>query len=73
MVCPKMQECALFPLFSTKAFLRIWQINYCEGDFVRCVRYQQTQQGFKVSSTLLPNGKHLPVIMPTPTPPKEKG
>lgn len=60
-----MEECALFPLFSKKAFLRVWQINYCEGEFTRCVRYQHSQEGVSVPSSLLPNGKHLPIVGPS--------
>jgi hypothetical protein len=66
MDCPKMEECALFPLFSKKAFLRVWQINYCEGEFTKCARYQSSQVGQAVPSSLLPNGKHLPIAGSSP-------
>jgi hypothetical protein len=62
MACPNMTGCTLFPLFNTQAFLRVWQINYCEGEFTRCERHKLTDQGCVVSPTLLPNGKHLPVV-----------
>ena len=57
-----MAACPLFPLFSTQAFLRVWQMNYCESDFTRCARFKAAQRGETVRPTLLPNGKHLPVL-----------
>lgn len=58
-----MSSCALFPLFSKAAFLRIWQINFCESDrYAQCARFQAVSCGQSVSPTLLPNGKHLPVV-----------
>jgi hypothetical protein len=65
MSCSKMDSCSLFPLFSTQAFLRVWQLNYCEGDYTRCARYKQALCGERVPATLLPNGKHLPVLGPS--------
>jgi hypothetical protein len=62
MLCPKMASCALFPVFSTKSFLKVWQMNYCEADYSRCARFKAVNNGVVVSPTLLPNGKHLPVI-----------
>lgn len=63
MACPKMSVCSLFPLFSSASFLKVWQINYCESDaFARCARYEGVCSGERVPQTLLPNGKHLPVI-----------
>jgi len=56
-----MAGCSLFPHFSTQGFLRIWQINYCEGAYERCERFKLTEGGCVVSPTLLPNGKHLPI------------
>jgi hypothetical protein len=57
-----MGDCALFPLFSTAAFLRVWQVGYCEADYTRCVRYQRSMSGEIVPVSLLPNGKSLPVL-----------
>jgi hypothetical protein len=62
MKCPNMAACSLFPIFSNNAFLKIWQINYCEGDYSRCARFAGLCKGAAVPTTLLPNGKHLPVI-----------
>ncbi len=73
MACPKMSACSLFPLFSQAAFLKIWQINYCESDeFARCARYEGVSKGIRVAATLLPNGKHLPVINNSNPPPESK-
>jgi hypothetical protein len=58
--CPHMMSCELFPAFSQNGFLRVWQINYCEAEFIRCVRYQRSLRGEHVPLTLLPNGKELP-------------
>ena len=60
--CPKMGDCALFPLFSTAAFLRVWQVGYCEADYQRCVRFQKSMSGEVVAVSLLPNGKSLPIL-----------
>jgi hypothetical protein len=58
-----MSVCPLFPLFSSAAFLKIWQINYCESEsYERCARYDSACGGERVPQTLLPNGKHLPVL-----------
>ncbi len=63
MACPRMNGCPLFPLFSSREFLKTWQINYCEtDDFGRCARYQGAMRGDKVPPTLLPNGRHLPLV-----------
>jgi len=62
MACPKMADCPLFPLFGTQAFLRVWQINYCESAYERCVRYELAAEGCHVAPTVLPNGKHLPMV-----------
>ena len=63
--CPHTRDCALFPLFTQKALLRIWQTTYCEGDHTRCVRYQAAVRGDFVPASLLPNGKHLPMLKGT--------
>ena len=49
----------MFGLFQLDAALRIWQMNYCEGDFQRCVRYQKSCAAEVVPINLLPNGKLL--------------
>lgn len=67
MRCPHHQGCALFPMFTRDAFLKIWQSTYCESDFARCERYKRSAQGEVVPDTLLPNGKSLS------SPPKKNG
>lgn len=62
MKCPNMEACTLFPVFQNVPFLKIWQINYCESDYSRCARFSGLCKGKTVPTTLLPNGKHLPVI-----------
>ena len=57
--CPHTIGCALYPLFSLKAVLKVWQTNYCEADFTTCERYQKSCEGGKVPDNLLPNGKLL--------------
>ncbi|MDP2342483.1 MAG: hypothetical protein Q8O67_16120 [Deltaproteobacteria bacterium] len=59
--CPNIGKCALFPLISKPGFLRVWQINYCEGDFARCERFRRNCAGESLPATLLPNGQHLVV------------
>jgi hypothetical protein len=57
--CPHITSCELFPVFSQNGFLRVWQIRYCEADYVRCARYERSLRGEHVPLTLLPNGKEL--------------
>ncbi len=64
MACPMMADCPLFPMFGTQAFLRVWQINYCEAAYQKCVRFEMASEGCHVPPTVLPNGKHLPVLQP---------
>ena len=74
MRCPNMEACALFPVFSNAPFLKVWQITYCESsEHKRCARFAGMCKGEPVPATLLPNGKHLPVLnsnrtTPDPTP-----
>ena len=62
--CSHMESCELFPLFQLKSALRVWQINYCEGDYTRCARYQASCSGDAVPINLLPNGKTIAVEKP---------
>jgi hypothetical protein len=72
MACPNIESCSLFPIFSNAPFLKIWQLNYCESEnHTRCARYDGLCSGSHVPSTLLPNGKHLPVVN-NPPPPSSK-
>ncbi len=59
--CPHLASCALYPLFTMKATLSVWQTNYCQGDYARCERYQRSCRGEKVPQNLLPNGKLLSI------------
>jgi hypothetical protein len=56
-----MDSCELFPLFQLKSALRVWQINYCEGHWESCARYQASCGGQAVPINLLPNGKKITV------------
>ena len=64
MACPHKETCELFPRFRLQNTLRVWQINYCEGEFQRCARYQLSNEGKQVPSTLLPNGRDLSDFIP---------
>jgi hypothetical protein len=57
--CIHMTDCEMFALFQLKSALRVWQINYCEGEFERCARYRRACDGATMPSNLLPNGKLL--------------
>lgn len=57
--CSHFQTCELFPLVSKGGFLKVWQINYCQGDFPSCARFQAAARGEHVPLSLLPNGKLL--------------
>jgi hypothetical protein len=57
--CPHMTSCELYGLFQLTAALRVWQVNYCESEFEKCVRYQKVCDGGLVPINLLPNGKML--------------
>ena len=58
--CPKIARCPLFERFTFEGALRVWQINYCNGEYQRCQRFQMSGRGERVEDTMLPNGKHLP-------------
>lgn len=34
-----------------------WILNYCKGDWLKCVRYQMEEAGKYHSDYMLPNGK----------------
>lgn len=59
--CPQVNDCPMFGMFTLSGTLRIWQDNYCHGDFQRCERYVRSQRGEAVPKTLMPNGKTLTV------------
>lgn len=49
----------MYKIFTYAGTLRIWQDNYCTGNFAKCARYQLTCSGNPVPDNLLPNGKLL--------------
>lgn len=57
--CTHATSCEMYDLFQLKGALRVWQINYCEGDFQRCARFQRACDGGRIPKNLLPNGKLL--------------
>lgn len=57
--CPNMNGCALFPHLAKGGFMRIWQVNYCEGAYAKCERYKRGLAGKQVPTLLLPNGENL--------------
>ena len=60
--CPYTSSCELYPRFSLKGVLKIWQQRYCahETQHLRCARYQLATNNEPVPATLLPNGDHIP-------------
>jgi hypothetical protein len=58
-----METCEMFPLFGLRNALRVWQDNYCEGEYVTCARYKAANNCEEVPANLLPNGKMLLVDM----------
>lgn len=58
--CPNTERCPLYPLFTVKSLLELWKLQYCNGDYTRCQRYELAQAGRPVPSNLLPNGSELP-------------
>jgi hypothetical protein len=57
--CPHATGCRLYPLFTMKTMLKVWQLTYCEGAFQSCKRFQQSARLEPVPDNLLPNGKIL--------------
>jgi len=57
-----MPSCELFPLVAKPGFLRVWQVNYCQGDYSRCARFERVLAGRRVPKTLLPNGEELTAL-----------
>lgn len=64
MSCPHRAGCVLYPLFTLQASLKTWQIQYCDGEYAECSRYQFARDGRSVPSRMLPNGKVLPSLKP---------
>jgi hypothetical protein len=59
MSCSHAATCPLFPLFTLKASLAVWQVHYCDGRFESCERLKLAKAGQRVPPNLLPNGKSL--------------
>jgi hypothetical protein len=57
--CPRLTTCPLYPLFTLRATLAVWQTNYCSSNFAACARFRLAEAGAKVAPNLLPNGKTL--------------
>lgn len=60
--CPHIHDCELYPRFTLKGALRIWQKRYCEhpAQHLKCERFIRVSAGEPVPATLLPNGEHIP-------------
>lgn len=52
-----MKSCELFVQFALNPALDVWKENYCESEYKRCVRYQNSLKNLPIPVTLLPNGK----------------
>jgi len=61
-ICPHAHDCELYPKFSLKGALKIWQQRYCTHptQHKKCKRYLLASAGEPVPATLLPNGEHIP-------------
>jgi hypothetical protein len=59
--CPHAVTCPLYPQFSLKGALRIWQKRYCEHETQHktCERFVRSAAGQAVPATLLPNGQTI--------------
>jgi len=49
----------MYPLFTSRHVLRIYQIQYCESRFERCERYKLASSGEMPDPELLPDGERL--------------
>lgn len=49
----------MYPLFSSKAVLAVYQTLYCNGRCERCARYVSANQGTMPEADLLPDGDRL--------------
>lgn len=59
--CSHISGCELYPRFSLKGALRIWQERYCNHptQHTKCARYVRSEAGEPVPPTLLPNGDEI--------------
>jgi len=60
--CSHISGCELYPRFSLKGALRIWQERYCNHptQHQKCARFIRSNAGEPVPATLLPNGESIP-------------
>lgn len=58
--CVRADNCPMFQLFKNYAFLEMWKIYYCHGEFGKCARYRLFKQDKPIPITLLPSGEFLP-------------
>ena len=59
-VCPFLSRCPMFPLFENEPIKKVYQANYCHGEFTDCQRYHLASSGTMPDPRLLPDGKMLP-------------
>ena len=57
MSCSHIKGCELFVQFALNPALDVWKESYCETEYKRCVRYQNSLKNQPIPLTLLPNGK----------------
>ncbi len=57
--CPNIQRCPVFPLIEGRALLQVLKIQYCEGRFTRCKRFESMENGVVPAPTLLPDGSQI--------------
>lgn len=58
--CRFIEHCPMFPLFTSRHVLRIYQIQYCEAKFETCERFKLASAGTMPAPELLPDGDRLP-------------
>lgn len=61
MACPKSERCPLYPEFTLKSSLKVWQEQYCktEAEFTGCARYEMSESGRIPDRRMLPDGSLL--------------
>ncbi len=56
MKCKNFPRCPLRKFEEKGLITSIWRKNYCEKDFLKCVRYQEAEQGISHPDNKLPDG-----------------
>jgi hypothetical protein len=59
MNCPRLNDCPLFPEFTSDHMRKFWIVRYCTAGYDGCARLRLATRGEPVPATLLPNGKDL--------------